>query len=233
MKELDTILEECLDELTNGASTLDECLVRYPEHAAELYPLLLAALRVQRGRGIAPSPAFKARTRAQLMEHTRTHPRSKESRVLIQAALSVAFILMLFLVTGTVFAQSALPGDMLYHWKLASENTWRSVSPDPLGTDLGLANRRVDEIVAVAGDEVRVLQALEGYRSLLQRFQADQDSSHQTRIASALSYHRDRLAQAGLLIPELDNYYILIDNQVDENNPPLLDNTVTPDPASH
>jgi len=232
MKELDTILDECLDQLINGASTVDECLARYPEHAAQLRPLLNAALRAQRGGVVSPSTAFKARTRSQLMVHTRSHPRMKRGVPLWQAALSIAALMIAFLIIGTTFAQGALPGEGLYHWKLSSENAWRSVSPDPLAVDLGIAHRRVNEMVAVAGDEVRVIEALEGYKVLLVRFQSDQAAANQERIVPVLSSQRERLAQAGLLIPELDNYF-LVDNQIEGGTLPNLDTPVTPEPASH
>ncbi len=232
MNELDTILEECLDQFMNGASTLDECLARHPEHAAQLRPLLMAALRAQEGRVVTPSPAFRARTRAQLMQHAQAHPRSKPGTVFWRVAVSMVAVVMGFLVTGTAYAQRALPGEALYHWKLTSEHVWRSVSPDPLGVDLGLANRRVDEMVAVAGDEVRVVEALDGYKALLIQFQSDPTVSHQNRIAPVLASHRDTLAQAGLLIPELDNYAVM-DNQVDQNTSPDQNTPLTPDPASH
>ncbi|MEW6406366.1 MAG: hypothetical protein AB1649_31670 [Chloroflexota bacterium] len=226
MNELETILEECLDQMMNGASTLDECLVRHPEHAAQLLPLLLAARRAQHGRAVTPSPAFKARTRTAVMQQARSHPRPNQRKILLRAALSVAFILAAFLAVSAL-AQAALPGDALYHWKLTSETAWRSIAPDTLGVDLALADRRVEEIVAVTGDEVRVIEALEEYKVLLARFQSDAVTAHQERIAPVLASHRTTLAQAGLLIPELDNY-VVIDDQVEDSS-----NPVTPEPPSH
>ena len=33
--DLETILDLCLDQIENGESDIDSCLVRYPEHAAQ------------------------------------------------------------------------------------------------------------------------------------------------------------------------------------------------------
>ena len=38
--EFEQVLEQCLDDLEGGASTVDECLRRHSEHAAQLQPVL-------------------------------------------------------------------------------------------------------------------------------------------------------------------------------------------------
>ena len=48
MNKIETTLEQCLNEIETGASTLDESLVRYPEHTAELTSLLHASTRLAR-----------------------------------------------------------------------------------------------------------------------------------------------------------------------------------------
>ena len=109
--------------------------------------------------------------------------------------------------TSTVFAQEALPGESLYHWKLASESLWRAVAVDPLGTDLKLSDRRVSEYVAVASDEQRRMKVLLGYNRLLVRFRKEQDEADRARIFSVLKSQQNSLHQAGLSIPELDNFF--------------------------
>ena len=47
-QDLDHVLDESLTLLREGRATLEECLARYPEHAAELRPLLGLALQVHR-----------------------------------------------------------------------------------------------------------------------------------------------------------------------------------------
>jgi hypothetical protein len=106
--------------------------------------------------------------------------------------------------TNTVFAQGALPGDSLYNWKLSSERVWRLVSADPLGTDLQLSNRRINEYVAVSNDETRRARVLVSYNELLTRFKSD--NNDQERILVVLKSQRDSLHQVGLSIPELEDY---------------------------
>ena len=110
--------------------------------------------------------------------------------------------------TSTVFAQEALPGESLYNLKLASETLWRAVAVDPLETDLKLADRRVNEYVAVSSNEQRRMEVLLGYNKLLVRFKNEQDEADRARILSVLKSQQNSLHQAGLSIPELDNYFL-------------------------
>src|SRR5262245_35313147 len=75
MTEFEQVLEQCLDDLEQGASNVGECLARHPQHAAQLKPILLTATLFEQGRTIEPSPAFKARARAKLTLHMQAHPR--------------------------------------------------------------------------------------------------------------------------------------------------------------
>lgn len=128
------------------------------------------------------------------------------SPVFWRLTITLVSLLLAFIVSGTVFAQSALPGDMFYNWKLGSENAWRMVSPDRLGTDLSLSNRRVNELVALSGDEMRRARALEDYQRLLIRFQSANNEQDQARILLVLQAQREILNRAGVYIPELDTF---------------------------
>jgi hypothetical protein len=75
MNDFDEILEQCLDKIASGESTLEECLARNPNHSAELLPYLVAADRLKRGREVKPSPLFAARLRSELMQKTKANPR--------------------------------------------------------------------------------------------------------------------------------------------------------------
>jgi hypothetical protein len=118
--------------------------------------------------------------------------------------LNVAVLVFALLMTNTVFAQGALPGDSLYNWKLSSERVWRMVSADPLGTDLQLSNRRINEYVAVSNDETRRARVLVSYNELLTRFKSD--NNDQERILVVLRSQQDSLHQVGLSIPALEDY---------------------------
>jgi hypothetical protein len=232
MNNLDLILDECLTRLASGASSVEECLVRYPEQAAQLKPLLHTAAIMERNHihNIQPSPAFKSRARAQLTAHMQDHPRRRIgpfSRIR-QVAISLAVVVMAFMVTGTAFAQDALPGQPLYAWKLSSERTWRAVAPDPIAVDLSLARRRLAELKAVGKDPEREAQALEGYQTVLARLKSENNGHNEDRILEALKAHREQLFEEGVTIPELDDYLA----PSSDSNPPANSVPARPDPAA-
>jgi hypothetical protein len=198
-------LDEYLDDLEQGASNVDEYLARHPKHAAQLKPILLITEGLEQGRVLEPSPAFKARARAKLTLHMQAHPR-RSTRVgfaFWQLATSLAMIVLTMLVVGTAYAQSALPGDLFYSWKLASERAWRAVSPDPINTDLAIANRRIDEMNAVANDPVRSVLALEGYQEVLTRLQSELDAETLKQILPQIEIEQEPIENPDQLIPTL------------------------------
>jgi hypothetical protein len=205
MTEFEQALDACLYDLEQGASNVDQCLARHPKHAAQLKPILLLTEAFEQGRAIEPSPAFKARTRARLTLHMQAHPRrsAQAGFSFWRFAASLATIVLALLATGTVYAQNALPGDLLYNWKLTSEAVWRAVSPDPVGTDLAIANRRMDEMNAVANDPVRSALALEGYQEVLTRLQAELDVEMLEQILPQLEIEQEPVENPEQLIPTL------------------------------
>lgn len=184
MTDFERILDNCLRDLEQGASSVDDCLARHPEHAAQLKPVLLAAAYLARGRSLQPSAAFKARTRAKLTLNMQAHPRRRSHFGLAfrRFATGLAVIVVTLLATGTAYAQGALPGDPLYEWKLASERTWRAVSLNPVAVDIAIANRRIIELNAVADDPVLRAQALEGYLEVVTRLETEIDAETLERI---------------------------------------------------
>ena len=210
MNEFETIFDESWSEIESGQSTVDEVLARHPEHRAQLSPLLQTASKLARTKDIVtPSPSFRARNRTQLNRYMQENPQMKRvSPVFWRLTITLVSMLLAFIVSGTVFAQGALPGDAFYTWKLGSENAWRMVSPDRLGTDLILSNRRVNELVALSGDESRRARAVEDYQRLLIRFKSAHDARDQERILLVLQSQREALIKAGVSIPELDSYFM-------------------------
>lgn len=203
--ELETVLDICLNQIENGEANIEECLALYPEQAAQLEPLLKAATKLARGREVIPDPAYKARARAQLSVYMQQNPqRRRVSPIFWRVAIGVMTMLVLFLATGTSFAQQALPGDQLYNWKLTSEKVWRMTSNDQLGVDITLSNRRVSELVVVSGDQMRTQRALENYEKLLVQFNATQNAKDRARILPVLRAQHESLTKAGVSIPELD-----------------------------
>lgn len=217
MSELEFALEDCLNRLAHGEATLEECLARYPQHAPQLRRLLTTASRLEAGRVIQPASAYRTRTRAQLMTHMRTHPRRRQPwanllpRQLgfafssaLRVAASLTVITSFFFATGTVLAQGALPGEALYGWKTTSEQVWRAVQPDPLMADLTLGNRRVQEMLRVAGNRQAETLARQGYEQTLARLSTYDSPEARQQIEQGLLAQRDTLAQVGLLMPEVE-----------------------------
>ncbi|MGA2285421.1 MAG: DUF5667 domain-containing protein [Dehalococcoidia bacterium] len=63
-------LSECLEALSSGKRTLEECLSLYPEDAAQLEPLLRTATLVGETFNVAPRAAFAAQARQRFLRMT-------------------------------------------------------------------------------------------------------------------------------------------------------------------
>ncbi|RPJ26381.1 MAG: hypothetical protein EHM33_11730 [Chloroflexi bacterium] len=232
MTEFERILQECLQDLEQGASTVDECLSHHPEHASQLSPVLLANNQLERAGEVRVSEAFKARVRAKLIQEMGTHPRTSRLQpvavrsgfMFIRLATSLAAILLALLVTGTAYAQRTLPGDTFYAWKLASEKAWRAVSSDPVETDLRLAARRVDELKVVGNDPVLRSQALEAYLETAARLKSEMDPENKTHVLEVLDSQVQDLNQLGIL-PEETN-----PDELPQPENPIPTPTATPPP---
>lgn len=70
MSGFEAQLSACLEALREGRWDVDECLRRYPEHAAALRPHLLAALAVTEAFSIAPSDEFARLSRERFLVAT-------------------------------------------------------------------------------------------------------------------------------------------------------------------
>ena len=209
MSEFDVILEECVDLIASGESSLEECLIAYPEYSTQLEPILCTATRLREARDVTPPPFLRARIRGELRQAAKVDlPEKSRFPVFFwQKALNVYLMILTVIMTNTFFAQGALPGEILYKWKLASENLWRAITSDPVGTDLELSNRRVREYLAVSADQQRRTQVLVGYDMLLARFEAEHNQADRARITSVLQSEQDSLHRVGLSIPALDKYF--------------------------
>ncbi len=202
------IIEECQPRLLDGTSTLKECLARYPENASQVEPLLKTVQSLNFARGIRPSPTFKEYTRATLLHYALSHPRLPKSSMVSSWRMSTAFAALIaaLLFTGTVYAQSALPGESFYPWKRTSEQIWRSVSLNQVATDITLANRRLNEWVAVSNDPLLSANARNGYLDALSQVESHDNVETLAVIVPALQIQQQTLVDAGLVAPGLDNY---------------------------
>jgi len=205
MSEFENVLQECLYEMEQGASNVEACLQRYPQHAARLEPILLTSAYLARGRAAQLSPAFKARVRTRLIQQMHTHPRRpvRPAFFFMRLAAGLAAAMLAILVTGTAYAQHALPGESFYAWKMASENAWRMVSPDPVEADLIIAERRLEELIAVQNDPALQAQTLAAYLQVAERLRALAAVANETRILAVLDTQAEQLSQLGILPEEL------------------------------
>jgi hypothetical protein len=226
MTEFEKVLDQCLRDLERGAANVDECLSRYPNHALQLEPVLLTAEYLVHGREARPSAAFKSRVRRKVLQQVRETPRKNAqfNFMFTRFAASLAAIVLALLVTGTAYAQSALPGEAFYAWKLASENAWRVVSPDPVGADLAIADRRVDDLIAVSDNPLLHTQALNAYLEVVARLRSKLGAGNDARILQALNSQTEELNSSGILLPQLD--------QLEQDVPPLFGEP-SPTPAAN
>jgi hypothetical protein len=158
-------------------------------------------------RQIKPSPTFNAYTRSGLIRYLGIHARPpKKPSMLLRMSLTYTVLIAALLVTGTAKAQSALPGDPLYGWKRTSEQAWLSVSPDPVGTTIILADRRLNEFIAVENDPLRRDIASKDYLTALTELDSMSSPGVSARIAPVLKAHKQRLDTSGLSTVQLDHY---------------------------
>jgi hypothetical protein len=227
MTEFEKILEQCLLDLEMGIANVDECISRYPGHALQLRPILLTHTSMERLGEARPSAAFKARVRARLTQQMQAHPRKSRqfNFAFMRLALNLAVIVVALLVAGTAYAQSALPGDAFYSWKLASENAWRAVSSDPVGADLAIAARRMDELIAVRNDTVLHAQALEAYLEVAARLKSEMSVENEALILQTLDSQIEELKESGIHVPQIIDEDLL--PQLDEPSPTLVEPIMT------
>ena len=132
MNKMYDILEICLNEIKHG-SDVDTVLLRYPEFADELRPILEVSVKAKGLAVPAPSQEAIKRNRAKLLQHAammreaKATPMSRRvwSVPLRRALVTFVVVAMLFMSgTGLVRASSnTLPGDNLYPVK----RTWEDV----------------------------------------------------------------------------------------------------------
>jgi hypothetical protein len=164
-KQLEKIFNECL-ELINQGESIESCLQRYPEEAAELELLLITFVNVKwRASNVQPRQEFKLKARAQLFNPRHIHYHAKEIKPARQLGIfnlqrmfvpALASILVFVLVGGSVStvaaSASALPSEPLYPIKLASEQVriaFAFSDSDKAMVNVELAETRSNEIVSM------------------------------------------------------------------------------------
>ncbi len=170
-KNFDDMLDICLDRIVRG-DTIEQCLESYPEQAAELEPLLRAALAtVRASSSIEPRPEFQRLAKHQLLstiEEKRkkltVHRKTLWSWQRRWAVALVAVLVILLAGVGTVSASaSSLPGDTLYPVKTAAENVqgfFTFGSEAKANFYMSLAQRRLNELNKLVEENRDIPQSL-------------------------------------------------------------------------
>lgn len=211
MTSFQYILEECLTALSNDTATVDECLARYPQYAEQLKPLLGTIRYLKLGRSVKPSLAFKSYSRVHLTQHLHFNPRrSQWSQFFWRITTTFAVLMATLLVTGTVHAQTVLPGDNFYSWKRASEEVWRALSINSINADIALSERRLNEWVAVADDPKLSAEAMLDYFEELDRLKQKETVETHSFIAPIIRTHHEILDDAGLPGADLVESYVAL-----------------------
>ena len=159
-KELDNILDECLERMLTRGETIEQCLASYPEQAAELEPLLQTALFTREALAIKPRPEFRDRARYQLRAALREMEEKKERRFSLfswqprWATAVISVLILLLASSGTVAASgNSMPDEPLYPVKMAAERVQVAFTFSDFGKAelyARLADKRVTEIIKMA-----------------------------------------------------------------------------------
>ena len=134
-KDLEKILDDCIDELRNGGS-VESILAKYPEYISELKPLLELVQAMERLPKPEPSTDAVSAALVSIGEEIALlrpveFPELKKKRrsifgKLVQQprlawTLSAAFALVLMFVAISTVSANSVPGDILYPLKLVTE----------------------------------------------------------------------------------------------------------------
>jgi hypothetical protein len=152
--------------------TIEQCLGSYPEQAADLEPLLRAALSaVKASSHIEPRPEFQRLAKHRLLSAIGEKGKKRaEHRMPLWGwqrrwAVALAAVLILILIgAGTVTASTgSLPGDTLYPVKTATEKLqgfFTFSSEAKANFYMKLAQRRLDEIKLLVEGNRSISQSL-------------------------------------------------------------------------
>lgn len=214
MSELEIALEESLDRIQNRGATIEECLVDFPRLSSELRPLLLAAAQLESLQEIKPDRQFKEKARADLVNFMKAGLAPKQPVRQVQLPLrptrsmrfatALAVLFLAFISAGTGLAQSAVPGDLLYPWKRATERIWLGFSKNDYEVELILSRRRYTELLAVFGRPELEQTTLQDYVLSVQTLISSPDEDFRMRVEEAVSMQVEDLVESGYSYPEFD-----------------------------
>jgi hypothetical protein len=159
--------------MMNGED-MNSCLARFPQHAAELEPLLKTALEARNAAAVKPDEDFRARAAYEYQSAMIGMPEKKARAFTwrLRWALPLAIVAVLLLgATGTAFAATnSLPDSPLYSVKLALESVQLAFTPSDQGKAelyARFVDYRIEEIVKMSekGDSAAIEKATERMES--------------------------------------------------------------------
>ena len=223
-----SIVDNCLDLVLSGETTLDEALKRYPEHADRLRSFLETALWIEHHKQVFNAPAgLKASQKTLLQRSLPSYPQkaysgflgnriqislqSLFSRRTLQLAGSVALVIILLFSSSAgivLAAKNSIPGDLLYQPKLSIEKAALFFSiDDTYDAELLIefTDRRLFEVESVI--QQNRLSYLPG---TVQRYgqQVDQTLNEMQAVRAMPQAEKARLAEK--LARNLENHSVLI-----------------------
>lgn len=160
IREFEAILDECLRDVLRGVRTVDQCLERYPDYAADLKPALQTALLTSRLKSpqmpAASVNALENRLRVQMAARTESKIIRGRFAPFAKLAAMIAIVALTALGSGAAAvaaSSNAVPGDWLYGLKRLWEAIVLALSPLTGQVDdlwLQIADRRLDEVEELA-----------------------------------------------------------------------------------
>ncbi|MBI3953981.1 MAG: hypothetical protein HY330_05660, partial [Chloroflexi bacterium] len=163
-RHLNRILDDCLDRVLFRGESVESCLARHPQQAAELEPLLRAAVLTRQALASQPQPEWKAQARLRLGQALEQHRRLagrrgwarglwRSPRWAAAAAAALVVALLAGAGSGTVAASaSSVPNEPLYGVKRKAEavRLFFSLGEDSKATVYAdLADRRLVEMASM------------------------------------------------------------------------------------
>jgi hypothetical protein len=156
MREFENILNECIERVLRGES-IEACLKAYPQHAAELEPLLRTAMDAHKAAEISPRPEFRQRAGYEFQAAIRDMKPVKKSSFSRQlrwvTALSVILVILMA-GSGTLAASAnSLPDESLYGVKLFTEEVRIALTTSKTAKAelyAEFVDTRVEEIIKMA-----------------------------------------------------------------------------------
>jgi hypothetical protein len=234
-------LDECLSQLNTGEFGLEEVLARYPEHAAELRPLLRTAMMVRQVPQMVPSPEAQAAGRRRLLAAVAKKRREKAlaepgllqrlgqqvatvmqpllqpQRQSLRLAQAIAALLVVvsLVSAGTVgVAAGSLPDSPFYPIKRTTEWVQLTLTTSPADKarlHMDYSERRLEEAQAL-------WEAGKGLHELTLQAMESEKSNALTAIGKVSDEERPKLLGDFILL-EARHQTILEEMQPEESSP--------------